>query len=136
MSDDWDDEDTTATAEEGLIERATPSRSRACLTVLTGQATGQVFKLTGGGPALIGRAHTAEVRLVDDGVSRHHARLRLESDQLWVDDLESRNGTFVNGAADPRIGRAARRRQDPGRPHDRAAVRATTTSSTSRSTRT
>ena len=97
VSDDWDDEDTTATAEEGLHERAAPSRNRPCLTVLTGQATGHVFKLSPGGPMVIGRAHNAAVRLIDDGVSRHHVRLRLETDQLWVDDLGSRNGTFVNG---------------------------------------
>ena len=97
VSDDWDDDVTAATGPEEVHQRAAPSRKRACLTVLTGQATGHVFKLTRGGPTVIGRAHNAEVRLVDDGVSRHHARLRLETDRLWVDDLESRNGTFVNG---------------------------------------
>jgi two-component system cell cycle response regulator len=95
VADEWD-EDTTATETPDIAVSAKPMRNRPCLTVLTGSAAGQMFKLPRG-PIVIGRAHNAEVRLVDDGVSRHHARLRLETDQLWVADLESRNGTFVNG---------------------------------------
>jgi len=36
-------------------------------------------------------------RLVDPGVSRHHAELRVENDQVVLVDLSSTNGTFVNG---------------------------------------
>lgn len=97
MADDWNEETTSAGVEldelAGIVEAA---KKRPCVTVLTGSASGQVFKLPRGNTVL-GRAPNAEVRLVDDGVSRHHARLRLETDQLWVEDLESRNGTFVNG---------------------------------------
>ena len=33
------------------------------------------------------------------GVSRHHARIwRAADGQFWIEDLGSRNGTFVNGA--------------------------------------
>jgi diguanylate cyclase (GGDEF)-like protein len=39
----------------------------------------------------------AEVRLSDDGISRKHARVRVEGERAWLDDLDSRNGTFVNG---------------------------------------
>jgi pSer/pThr/pTyr-binding forkhead associated (FHA) protein len=34
---------------------------------------------------------------VDPGVSRHHAELRVENDQVVLVDLSSTNGTFVNG---------------------------------------
>ncbi len=85
------------TAELTALPGGHPMRNRPCLTVLTGTATGQTFKLSRG-EAVIGRADDALVRLVDDGVSRNHARLRLETDKLWVEDLDSRNGTFVNGA--------------------------------------
>ncbi len=85
------------TAELNALPGGHPMRNRPCLTVLTGTATGQTFKLSRG-EAVIGRADDALIRLVDDGVSRNHARLRLETDKLWVEDLESRNGTFVNGA--------------------------------------
>jgi pSer/pThr/pTyr-binding forkhead associated (FHA) protein len=30
-------------------------------------------------------------------VSRHHARIRVSRDGVTIDDLQSRNGTFLNG---------------------------------------
>lgn len=96
MADDWD-EDTTATESVGLVgNESMAARKRGCLTVLTGTDTGKMFTLPRG-TALIGRANDAEVRIVDDGISRHHARLRYDTGGLWVSDLDSRNGTFVNG---------------------------------------
>src|SRR5688572_19004041 len=57
-----------------------------------------MFKLPGGGgPAVIGRGRTAEVALHDDGVSRAHARIVSDGEQVYVEDLCSRNGTYVNG---------------------------------------
>ena len=35
--------------------------------------------------------------LVEDMVSRKHARIAMQSDQIWIEDLGSTNGTFVNG---------------------------------------
>jgi hypothetical protein len=35
----------------------------------------------------------------DDRISRHHARLQTQRDQLMITDLGSRNGTFINGTA-------------------------------------
>ncbi|MCU0499740.1 MAG: FHA domain-containing protein [Anaerolineae bacterium] len=32
----------------------------------------------------------------DRGISRRHARLHVENNQLWVTDLGSTNGTFIN----------------------------------------
>jgi len=32
----------------------------------------------------------------DDFTSKHHARLRWDGDAWWVEDLGSRNGTFIN----------------------------------------
>jgi two-component system cell cycle response regulator len=93
-ADEWD-EDTTAT--EGVETATLPKRRRACLTVLTGGSTGKIFRIAKG-RSLIGRSQHAEVRLLDDGVSRDHASVRFEGDELWIDDMESRNGTFVNGA--------------------------------------
>ncbi len=97
MAESWDEDTTsTDTAELTAVSGEHPLRNRPCLTVLTGTATGQTFKLPRG-TADIGRTQSAVVRLLDDGVSRVHARLRLETDELWVEDMGSRNGTFVNG---------------------------------------
>ena len=92
---DWD-ADTTATDVTALSEPRLP-RNRACLTVLTGSAAGQMFKLARG-ETVIGRAVEATIRVADDGVSRSHARVLHDSGGIYVEDLESRNGTFVNGA--------------------------------------
>lgn len=95
MANDWD-EDTTQTE---LPELAGPDRSQAsrpCITVLTGTATGRMFELAQG-PSVIGRAPEVAIRLIDDGVSRHHARIRNDGQLSWVQDLDSRNGTYVNG---------------------------------------
>jgi hypothetical protein len=46
---------------------------------------------------LLGRGTDCDLRLVDPGVSRHHAELRVEGGQVVLVDLGSTNGTFVNG---------------------------------------
>jgi diguanylate cyclase (GGDEF)-like protein len=94
MSDEWD-EDTTATELEQIHTKLASPKNRATLTVLTGSASGRMFKLH---PSMtIGRAASCEIRLEDDGLSRHHARIRCEDGTATIEDLQSRNGTFVNG---------------------------------------
>jgi pSer/pThr/pTyr-binding forkhead associated (FHA) protein len=46
----------------------------------------------------IGRDPGASLRLEEDSVSKHHARLtRSEGEGYEIEDLDSSNGTFVNG---------------------------------------
>ena len=49
------------------------------------------------GCVTIGRGSDADIQIVGGGVSRAHARLDLLREQAMVEDLGSRNGTFVNG---------------------------------------
>jgi diguanylate cyclase (GGDEF)-like protein len=58
---------------------------------------GKLFKVSKGA-AVIGRAMNAEVKVEDDGISRTHARIRSETGRAWLEDLGSRNGTFLNGS--------------------------------------
>ncbi len=44
-----------------------------------------------------GRLGTLEIVLDDSSVSRRHAEVRLADTNWWVRDLESTNGTYVNG---------------------------------------
>jgi pSer/pThr/pTyr-binding forkhead associated (FHA) protein len=48
---------------------------------------------------LVGRAPSADVRIDDPRVSRLHARIEMRDDGVYVEDLGSRNGTFVDGEA-------------------------------------
>jgi EAL domain-containing protein (putative c-di-GMP-specific phosphodiesterase class I) len=48
-------------------------------------------------PCRIGRQPGLPVRVVHPTVSLLHAEVRLADDNLWLSDLDSRNGTFVNG---------------------------------------
>jgi Nif-specific regulatory protein len=45
----------------------------------------------------IGREPSNQVSLLDAAVSRHHCLIRREDDQFKIQDLDSRNSTFVNG---------------------------------------
>jgi pSer/pThr/pTyr-binding forkhead associated (FHA) protein len=48
-------------------------------------------------PIEIGRSKDAGVSLPDQEVSREHARLSSYDGVVYVEDLRSRNGTFLNG---------------------------------------
>lgn len=49
------------------------------------------------GTTLIGRAHDAAIRIDSGGVSRHHASILVRGTEARVEDLGSKNGTFVSG---------------------------------------
>jgi DNA-binding winged helix-turn-helix (wHTH) protein len=49
------------------------------------------------GATIIGRAQEAAIRIDSGGVSRRHARIIVSGDQAQVEDLGSKNGTFVDG---------------------------------------
>lgn len=53
---------------------------------------------TGPVPLTIGRADDNDLALPkDEFASSHHARIESQRDGVWVLDLDSTNGTFVNG---------------------------------------
>ena len=47
-------------------------------------------------PFFIGRDETCNLKLTDNQVSRRHSMISKSGDYLWICDLESTNGTFVN----------------------------------------
>ncbi len=48
--------------------------------------------------ALVGRSERADAVIPNNQVSRLHAVVWREADDYWVEDLESANGTYVNGS--------------------------------------
>jgi two-component system, cell cycle response regulator len=99
VPDDWEEEATSATEIDEIREKLSAvgaARTKPVLTVITGGASGQQFKVSKG-IAVIGRAPNVELRVEDDGISRAHARIRAETNKAWVEDMGSRNGTFLNG---------------------------------------
>ena len=49
------------------------------------------------GANVVGRAPDSRVVLADPTVSRHHALITINDGTIWVKDLDSKNGTFVDG---------------------------------------
>jgi DNA-binding winged helix-turn-helix (wHTH) protein len=49
------------------------------------------------GTAVIGRARDAAIRIDAGGVSRQHARIVVNEGEATIEDLGSKNGTFIDG---------------------------------------
>ena len=65
------------------------------LQAITGEFTGQEISVER--DMLVGRHQDAEILLQSTDISRKHAALLFRDDHVWVKDLNSTNGTFVNG---------------------------------------
>jgi transcriptional regulator with GAF, ATPase, and Fis domain len=65
------------------------------LLALFGSKQGLCLPLEGS--CVVGRASTADIQLLDARASREHCRFTVEDGRVWVEDLGSQNGTFVNG---------------------------------------
>ena len=57
----------------------------------------QSFDLKLHAPLIVGRAPTCDLSVADPTISRRHAELVVDEDQVPLRDLGSSNGTFVNG---------------------------------------
>ena len=75
------------------------SAPAAFLRVLEpGDLAGRTFPLSSGA-VTVGRSSGSDVALAADSfVSARHARVYLEGREVWVEDLGSTNGTYVNSA--------------------------------------
>lgn len=63
-----------------------------------------------GDELVLGRRANSDLRLADPHVSRAHALIRRQSGAIWLEDLGSTGGTFVNG--EPIVGSQALRHGD------------------------
>jgi hypothetical protein len=65
--------------------------------VLEWVETGRVFPLPLGRPVVIGRGVQADICVPVIYLNRRHCQSLWDGCRVWVHDLESRNGTFLNG---------------------------------------
>jgi pSer/pThr/pTyr-binding forkhead associated (FHA) protein len=64
---------------------------------ISGKYQGGEFPLPGNSEVVVGRSSDLDMVLVEDMVSRRHAKITVNGDNVTIQDLGSTNGTFVNG---------------------------------------
>jgi diguanylate cyclase (GGDEF)-like protein len=73
-----------------------PPRDRGTLIEVVGPVPGAVYAVEGD-EIVVGRSPTAGVSVDEQSLSRRHARVFRAAGGFHVEDLDSTNGTFVNG---------------------------------------
>jgi len=64
---------------------------------ISGKYQGGEFPLPETAEIIVGRSSDLDMVLVEDMVSRKHARIVVDGERITIHDLGSTNGTFVNG---------------------------------------
>lgn len=86
-------------AEARVLRFQQPQGPRAHLTVVSSPTLATGHRLTVIEPTTVGRSPDCAIHLDDDEyVSSRHALMTPAENGVWVEDLGSTNGTFVNGA--------------------------------------
>jgi Inner membrane component of T3SS, cytoplasmic domain/Domain of unknown function (DUF4388) len=67
------------------------------LKFISGKYQGGEFPLKPNKQVVIGRSSELDMVLVEDMVSRKHAKIAVQGAKITIEDLGSTNGTFVNG---------------------------------------
>lgn len=81
---------------ENQAPKVSPRRPLA-LRFISGKYQGGEFPLGDAKEIVVGRSSDLDMVLVEDMVSRRHARIACSDEQIVIEDLGSTNGTFVNG---------------------------------------
>ncbi len=79
------------------VEEPPPSWLRAKLVVTTGAQKGVEFPITQA-RTVIGRGEDSHITISDPSMSRHHAEVVYGAAEFRVRDLDSSNGTLLNGS--------------------------------------
>ncbi len=66
------------------------------LKIHNGKQAGKEFPIQDG-TYTIGRSEKADIRIISSQVSKIHAEISIHNNRIFIKDLKSRNGTFING---------------------------------------
>ncbi len=78
-------------------QRGATAARQLALRFISGKYQGGEYPLGHQPEIVVGRSSDLDMVLVEDMVSRRHARIACEGPQITIEDLGSTNGTFVNG---------------------------------------
>ena len=84
------------TPSQGISKPMATTRTASRLVITSGPKSGVEIEL-GTEPLTIGRSSESGLQILDDYTSTHHARLLLWNDEWVIQDLDSTNGTFLDG---------------------------------------
>jgi hypothetical protein len=94
----------------GLVGRAPAFETGRLVVVASSSLDSGLVRVLDSAPVTLGRGAQNDLALdSDDFASAHHAKIEPRRDGVWLEDVGSTNGTYVNGA---RIGNP--RRLAPG----------------------
>jgi pSer/pThr/pTyr-binding forkhead associated (FHA) protein len=84
---------------QDLRRKSTPAADKQLIITLVAQEAdvARSYRFTGT-QILIGRDMACDLLLDDKTISARHARLSYRHTQWWVEDLHSKNGTYLNQA--------------------------------------
>ncbi len=82
-----------AAAPAAPLSREKPTR----MTIVDGPLKGSYMDISSAEDVVIGRQQDCDFVLGDDYSSSRHARLFRRGSEWFIEDLESRNGTFLSG---------------------------------------
>ncbi|MDW3095756.1 MAG: GGDEF domain-containing protein [Gammaproteobacteria bacterium] len=82
---------------DGLLKKQSSSNISVSVTAISGPRTGLSFQLEPDTDITLGRSPEAGLQVVDTGISRTHIRMRFDGVSVFVEDLKSANGTYING---------------------------------------
>ena len=91
---------TPASRKTVLISEQQRSPVVGWLVAMNGAQRGRDFRVHDG-QNVLGSAPDADIQLSDDTVSGKHASLRYKEGKFFLVDLDSTNGTFLNGKPEP-----------------------------------
>ena len=73
------------------------SQLQASITGISSAQIGLIYLLDKGKDSIVGSGIDTDIHINDKGVSRQHVRVYYSNENYYIEDLQSSNGTYVNG---------------------------------------